>query len=75
MKLFTVFWQYDNHEMENEVFASETGTAKDARKYLMQVHGGEDGYISDLGLLKDITVHPFTTVHASNGDPYAVKIA
>lgn len=74
MRLYTIFWTYNGHEPENEVFAGELGTVAEGRQYLLNTYGGEGEYMDDPKLLTDVSVHPFTTVNSANGDPYGVQL-
>lgn len=74
MNLYIVYFKYGEHEVESELFASDSGTHADARALLMHIYGGEGEYMDDEAQLYIEGVQPFDTVHASNGDPYQVTI-
>jgi hypothetical protein len=74
MKLYQIFFQYGEHEEENELFAAENNDHQNARAYLLKMYGSDGGYMDDPKQLAIDSVHEFNTVHASNGDPYLVKL-
>jgi hypothetical protein len=75
LKLWTVFYTYDEHEMENEVFVhsdSPRPDTTDGREYLLMEH--EDEYIDNPELLVVDSVHPLETLYDKHGNPYSITV-
>lgn len=77
LKLWKIFFQYGDHESEWDVFVhtdSPRPTISDGRRYLLNVYGGEDEYMSEPELLTVDGVYELDMAHNINGDPYVIKV-